>query len=378
MSSIPALNESRIRVGLIGAAVDPARSWGSRAHIPALRHLSDDFELTALCTSQPETAAAVARHFGVERAYSDPRKMAEDPNVDLVVVSVKTPLHRELVTAALGARKHVYCEWPLGGSTATAAQILDETRSCGVRHMIGMQGRFNEAMAYARDLIAEGMIGRPLSVSVKVTQDIFGHHEKEKNIYTTDVRNGATILRIAAAQSLEAIFHCVGDLREVSAVISNQHPTTRIRETGEIIQKTSPDHVVLAGTLKNGAVFSFTMRGGVSTATEGSRMEINGTDGDLMLSNPGPANIHRAPLSIHAARRSESSLRELSIPKRYASGLEKIEGPARYLAHSYLHLLDSFRNSKPILNDFAHALDWHRRLDVIQQAADTGRRLSMD
>src|SRR3989442_12738130 len=36
----------RIRVGIIGA--NPDRGWAAQAHIPALKSLSDDFEITAL------------------------------------------------------------------------------------------------------------------------------------------------------------------------------------------------------------------------------------------------------------------------------------------------------------------------------------------
>jgi predicted dehydrogenase len=36
----------RIRVGIIGA--NPDRGWAAQAHIPALKSLSHDFEITAL------------------------------------------------------------------------------------------------------------------------------------------------------------------------------------------------------------------------------------------------------------------------------------------------------------------------------------------
>ena len=47
----------------------------------------------------------------------------ESPEVDLVVVTVKVPHHRELVPSALEAGKHVYCEWPLGNGLAEARKL---------------------------------------------------------------------------------------------------------------------------------------------------------------------------------------------------------------------------------------------------------------
>jgi predicted dehydrogenase len=38
-------------VGIIGA--NPDRGWAAQAHIPALKSLSDDFEITALSTFAP-------------------------------------------------------------------------------------------------------------------------------------------------------------------------------------------------------------------------------------------------------------------------------------------------------------------------------------
>lgn len=363
-----------VRIGLVGASIDPARSWGTRGHIPAIKHLPD-FELTALCTSREETAREAAAHFRVPLAFADPRRMADSPEVDLVVVSVRTPLHREMVEAALAARKHVYCEWPLGVTTAEARQLLKATRNAGVLNMIGMQGAHNEAISYARDLIAEGFIGRMVSVTVKVTQENFGPVETRENAYTADIRNGATLLRIATGQALEAICHGVGDLLDVSAVISNQYPETRLADTGEIIAKTAPDQVLLSGTLAHGAPISIHIRGGASPASAASRLEINGTEGDLLLTAPGPANIHRVPLAIAGARRGESELRPLLVPAKYGlqpAGLA--DGPSRYVAHNYVALARALRRGEPIINDFAHGVRWQERLDAIQLASDTGQR----
>ena len=48
--------DKRIRVGIIGA--NPDRGWAAEGHIPALKSLSDDFQITALSTSRRESADA--------------------------------------------------------------------------------------------------------------------------------------------------------------------------------------------------------------------------------------------------------------------------------------------------------------------------------
>ncbi|MDR5653815.1 Gfo/Idh/MocA family protein [Ruixingdingia sedimenti] len=359
-----------IRVGLIGASVDPARSWGTRAHVPALQHLPE-YELAALCTTREETARAAAAAFGVPHAFWDARAMTASTAVDLVAIAVRTPLHGEMVQAALAAGKAVYCEWPLGATVEEARRTLADTQAAGVVNMIGLQGRQNEAIRYARDLIAEGYVGRIVSVTMKVTQANFGPDETPGNAYTADAANGATILTIAAGQALEAMCHAVGGLRRFSAVVSNQHPVARIAPTGEEIAKTAPDQVLIAGLLDGGAVVSVHIRGGAAPATSYARLEINGTAGDLVLSAPGAANLHRVALSVSGARRGEPVLRPLPVPASYGIGIP--EGPARYLGHNYVELARALRGGPPVTADFAHALRWQEMLAAIQRASDTGQ-----
>src|SRR4029079_5421377 len=150
---------SKIRVGIVGASA--SRGFASIAHVPALRALPQ-FELVAVCTTRQETAEAAARHYGAKLAFSDPEQLAQHPDVDLVTVSVKVPDHYRPVMAAIEAGKHVYCEWPLGRDTDEAARLLDAAEHRSVRPAGGLQGQVSPAINYARDLIADGYVGRVL------------------------------------------------------------------------------------------------------------------------------------------------------------------------------------------------------------------------
>ena len=101
---------NKIRVGIIGANANYA--WSMRAHLPAL----PEYELTAVCTSNAETAAESAKAYCVKLPFHDYQEMVVHPDIDLVSVSVRVPLHHDMVMAALQAGKHVFCEWPLGAN----------------------------------------------------------------------------------------------------------------------------------------------------------------------------------------------------------------------------------------------------------------------
>ncbi len=110
-----------LRVGIIGLSAE--RGWATAAHIPALHALSDDFELAGVANTSLASARAAAAAFGLPRAFQSTAELVASPDVDVVVVTVKVPYHRELVSEALNAGKSVYCEWPLGNGLAEAVEL---------------------------------------------------------------------------------------------------------------------------------------------------------------------------------------------------------------------------------------------------------------
>src|SRR3989442_4593375 len=141
----------RIRVGIIGA--NPDRGWAAQAHIPALKSLSDDFEITALSTSRRESADAASKLFGVPVAFDNHQDLVNSTVVDVVAVTVKVPYHLELATAALDAGKAVYCEWPLGNGSEETETLAALAQKKSVLAAAGLQTRSAPTVAYVRDLI---------------------------------------------------------------------------------------------------------------------------------------------------------------------------------------------------------------------------------
>src|SRR5438034_10245330 len=129
----------RIRVGIIGA--NPDRGWAAQAHIPALKSLSDDFEITALSTSRRESADAASKRFGVPLAFDNTQDLVNSADVDVVAITVKVPHHFALASAALDASKAVYCEWPLGNGLKEAESLASLAKKKGVLAVAGLQAR---------------------------------------------------------------------------------------------------------------------------------------------------------------------------------------------------------------------------------------------
>ena len=123
------------------------------SHLPALEKLSD-LQLTAVATSNIDTAKEAAAAFGVEEYHAGGEELAQSPNVDIVSISVKVPHHATLVRRALAAGKHVMCEWPLATDVAEAEALYAEAKEAGVHCGVGLQGRMSPAARRAREMVA--------------------------------------------------------------------------------------------------------------------------------------------------------------------------------------------------------------------------------
>src|SRR3989454_5231497 len=221
----------RIRGGIIGA--NPDRGWAAQAHIPALKSLSDDFEITALSTSRRESAAAAGKHFGVPLAFDNHQELVNNNAVDVVAVTVKVPYHFELATAALDAGKAVYCEWPLGNGLNEAETLAALAKKKGILAVVGLQARSAPSVAYVRELIEQGFVGEVLSTTLIGSGMGWGPTAESYNVYLNDKKNGATMLSIAVGHAADALCFCLGEARELSAATTVRRKAFTIAKTGE-------------------------------------------------------------------------------------------------------------------------------------------------
>ncbi|QDE96294.1 Gfo/Idh/MocA family protein [Myxococcus xanthus] len=162
--------KQKIRVGIIGAS--STGGWALFGHLPALKMLPQ-YVVTAVCATNQEHADEVARRHGVPHAFNRPKALVTHPEVDLVVISVKAPEHDALVRAAIAAQKDVFCEWPLGTSTAQAAALTKLAEAAKVRTVIGLQRRLSPGVRYLRDLLDEGYVETPRLVPLHAASPMY-------------------------------------------------------------------------------------------------------------------------------------------------------------------------------------------------------------
>lgn len=348
-----------IEVGIIGAS---EQSWAAMAHVPAIQSLPD-FHLKGIATSHLESARSAARTFGADLYFGDYRQLVEHPEVQLVVVAVNVPKHREAVEAALNTGKIVFCEWPLTIGLDAAESIVDQARRKRVRTVIGLQARFSPAIKRARELVRDGYIGEVMGTALVGSATLWGPEVSAKQVYAFDAVNGATALTTTTIHALDAIASVLGEFSSVSARFATRRREVIVKEDGSRKRVTAPDQMAISATLESGAIASVFYRGGISRG-DNMRWEINGTKGDLVITSQ-LGNVQVAPLKLEGGREGEDRVRQIEVTE--AQG-----GIGANVRSLYDALAGDIRENSQMTPDFRHALRRHRLLAALEKANETG------
>lgn len=365
--------KSRYGVGIIG--LQPNRSWASVAHVPALRALSDLYDIVGVANTTQASAAAAAGAYDIPRAYGNPAELLADPDVDIVALTVKVPHHCELVTLALNAGKHVYCEWPLGLGLGEASAMARLAKEKGLLGVCGMQALAAPEIVYAGKLVNDGYVGKLLSTTIVGRGRGWGDSIPLRSTgYVLDNRNGASMLTIPGGHTLAALCAVLGAVDELSAVLANRRTSVKALDTGEMLPMTSHDQVLFCGLMADGAPISWHFRGGNARDGNGFIWEINGTEGDLRLTGRS-GHAQQMQLTVEGGRADAKSMTALDVPASHREcGADPMVGN---VARVYARMAADLRNGSHTAPTFDDAVEVHKIIDAIEKSASSGMRVKV-
>lgn len=146
---------SKITVGLIGA--------GNRgSYDGAIVHADPRAQITALCDLFDDRIEMATQKIKVQnpKAYKDFEKLLAS-DVDAVLIATPPFEHPRQLEAAVQAKKHIYCEKPMGVDVAGVKRVIAAGRKCDPRKNIsvGFQQRYGPVYLEAYKRIQNGEIG---------------------------------------------------------------------------------------------------------------------------------------------------------------------------------------------------------------------------
>ena len=226
-------------------------------------------------------------------------------------------------------------------------------------------------MQYVKQLIADGYVGKVLSTSLIASGMAWGGMSPAADAYVNDINNGATMLTIPFSHTIEAVCGALGEFQSLNAVISNNFKEATVIETGEKIPKSAEDQLIIGGLLESGTPISLHYRGGVSLGTN-FLWDINGTDGDLLLTGPGGHTQFMEP-SLRGGKRGDKHLADMPVPDTYRWVSDEVPpGPPLNVAQTYFRLAEDLKKGTCQVATFQDAVARHRLIECIRAAANTG------
>jgi predicted dehydrogenase len=208
-----------LNIGMIGYG------FMGRAHTNGYKRVGDFFPelqyrpaLKAACARSAEKIQAFADQWGYESIETDWRKLVERKDIDAVDICVPNNLHREIALAAAAAGKMILCEKPLSMNAAEGEEMCRAVEKAGVANTVWYNYRRVPAVTLAKNLIAEGKLGRIFHYRANFLQDW---------TISADLPQGGTALwrlDVAAAGSGvtgDLLAHCIDTAIWLNGMISD-------------------------------------------------------------------------------------------------------------------------------------------------------------
>jgi predicted dehydrogenase len=381
--SRPVLNVAMIGYGFMGAA-----------HSQAWRVAPRFFDLPV----EPRMSVIVGRHadrlesarvkFGWESAQTDWREVVSRDDIDVIDICTPGDSHVEIAIAALRAGKHVLCEKPLANSVAEAERMTEaaeEAAKRGVRAMVGFSYRRVPAVAFARQLIADGRLGDIRQVRAQYLQDWLVDADGPMTWRLDKDRAGSGSLGDIGAHAIDMVQYLTGAaLESVSGTMHTfvtERPLlgesvglsgTASAERGAV---TVDDAAWFTARLDDGAIGAFEATRFATGRKNALRIEISGSAGaiafDLEAMNELQFYDATQPAGEQGFKRiivtePEHPYMDSWWPTGHALGYEHAFS---HQVRDFLLDIDAGRSPSP---SFAEGLRVQRVLDAVERSAAAG------
>lgn len=272
-----------LRVGIIGFG------FIGKVHAYAYRNMALYYDpppvetrLVAVCTAHSETAERAKRAGGFDFATTDWRTITENPDIDVVNVCTPNRFHAEVLLSAIAHNKHIYCEKPLAASAEEARRVIEAMKSYGGVHQMTFNYRFLPATMRAKQLVEEGLLGRPLCFRASYLHS--GNVDPEapfKWRLSREVAGGGALYDLGS-HVLDLLRFFLGEFSEVFCTTSTAFAERPLLENqARRARVETEDHALMLLKTSGGAIGSVEASKIATGAEDELRVEIHGTRGAI-------------------------------------------------------------------------------------------------
>ncbi|KAI1372822.1 NAD(P)-binding protein [Hypoxylon crocopeplum] len=372
-----------IRVALVGLSSSAKTSWAAQGHLPYL--LSErgrsHYQIAALVNSSVTAAEAAREHFSLPptlKCYGDPKALALDPDVDLVVCCTRVDTHSLTTGPSVRAGKAVYIEWPLVENYEEAVALTGNRRIDN--SIIGLQGRVSPIVIKLKEILKSGRIGQVLSSDIRTYGNLQSRDSLSEGLaYFAERKVGGNSITIAYGHTIDYVHEVLGEFASFQSRMQIQRPVVKVRGSEnnqkKELQTDVPDVLAIHGKLAKGkadiaeeATLSFTYRTGQQfKGTLGFIWTINGELGEIMVTANGAyvhSDSYRDPIEIKIHDHATDEV--IEVEWDWDDRQKELPYRSRIVAELYERFAHWWENGQPA-GDLPEEQDWPRLHDAVER-----------
>ena len=182
------MKSSRVRYAVVGLG-----HIAQVAVLPAFEHATENSELTALISSDPEKLHELSERYGVKNcfSYEEYETALRSNTFDAVYIALPNDMHKKYAIAAANAGIHVLCEKPMATLKDDCKQMIAAAKSNNVKLMVAYRLHFERTNMKTVEALELGKIGIP-----KLFNSSFTLQVREENIRTQREHGGGPLYDI--------------------------------------------------------------------------------------------------------------------------------------------------------------------------------------
>mgnify|MGYP003767110923 CR=1 FL=1 len=378
--------EKKVNVGLVGYMfMGKAHSVGYRDCAFAFPDVKAEPVMKEICGLVKADAEKFGKQYGWERASEGYKHVVEADDIDLVDISTGNDTHREIALAAARNGKHVFCEKPMAMNVAECKEMIEAVEKAGVIHMIDFNYRTVPAVALAKQMVEEGMIGTPYHFRAVYLQDWIMDPEFPLVWRLQKDKAGSGAHGDLNAHIIDLGRYLCGEIDSVCGMMKTfitKRPLLAQEVTGlggakgggEMGDVTVDDATLFLAKFANGAVGTFEATRFAGGNKNGNRFELNGSEGSIRF------NLERFNEIEYFSRRDKDAYQGWKTILVSESAHPYIRGwwPAGHVigwqqtfVHQVYNLMNGIATGENPTPNFYDGLKCQAVLEAVEKSAET-------
>lgn len=287
-------------------------------------------EVSVAGIADPTPAAAeFARERGVPY-FGDHRALLEASGAKAAIVATPNATHADVGIDCIRRGLPVLMEKPVADTAQEARRLCDAARDAGVPLMVGHQRRHNPIIRRAKELLAQGVIGRPVCATGLATW------LKPDSYFEPAWRRqaGGGPVLINLIHDIDLLRYLLGEVQSIQAMTSNAVRGFEVEDTAGVVMRFANGALVTL-SVTDAAVTPWNWDLSAGEADHYAQVDvdthfISGTEGSLTLPHlnvwrhPGKRGWHE-PLALERQmlHRRDPYVEQLRHLRAVAEGREQ-------------------------------------------------------